>query len=66
MRRVSGKTLRTDLERQGVFVQAGSVKGLAEEAPVAYKDVQDVVDVVVKAGIAKKVVRLRPIVVVKG
>jgi len=40
--------------------------GLAEEAPVAYKDVDELVDVVHNAGIAKKVVRLRPLAVVKG
>jgi len=42
------------------------VRGLVEEAPVAYKDVESVVDVVHRAGIARKVVRLRPIAVVKG
>jgi tRNA-splicing ligase RtcB len=40
--------------------------GLAEEAPQAYKDVDAVVGVVTKAGIAKKVARLRPVVVIKG
>jgi tRNA-splicing ligase RtcB len=40
--------------------------GLAEEAPAAYKDVDDVVDTVAGAGIAKKVVRLKPVVVIKG
>ena len=65
-RQVSGKTLKTDLEKQGVFIQAGSIKGLAEEAPLAYKDIHDVVDVVMEAGIAKKVARLKPIVVIKG
>lgn len=65
-RQASGKTLKTELEKQGVFVQAGSLRGLAEEAPLAYKDIRDVVDVVTEAGIAKKVVRLRPVVVIKG
>ena len=40
--------------------------GLAEEAPIAYKDVDNVVEVVDGAGIARKVARLRPIAVVKG
>ncbi|MBI4319423.1 MAG: RtcB family protein [Chloroflexi bacterium] len=65
-RQVSGKTLKVNLEEQGVFIQAGSIKGLAEEAPLAYKDIHDVVDVVVEAGIAKKVARLKPVVVIKG
>ncbi|MCL5958438.1 MAG: RtcB family protein [Chloroflexi bacterium] len=65
-RQISGKTLKTNLEEQGVFIQAGSIKGLAEEAPLAYKDIHDVIDVVTEAGIAKKVVRLEPVVVIKG
>jgi len=65
-RQVSGKQLKIELENQGVYIQAGSIKGLAEEAPLAYKDIHDVVDVVVEAGIAKKVVRLKPVVVIKG
>jgi tRNA-splicing ligase RtcB len=40
--------------------------GLAEEAPQAYKDVDSVVDVVIRANIAKKVARLRPLAVIKG
>ena len=43
-----------------------SNKGLAEEAPFAYKDVERVVDVVARAGLARRVVRLVPIGVVKG
>ena len=52
------------LEGQGIKVRAGSMPGLAEEAPKAYKDVDAVVDAV--AGIARKVARLRPVAVVKG
>jgi len=47
-------------------VRAGSMSGLAEEAPAAYKNVDRVVDVVHGAGIAKKVVRLKPMAVIKG
>ncbi len=64
--RVDARELRRDLGEQGVEVRAGSLKGLAEEAPVAYKDIHQVVDVVVGAGLAAKVARLRPIGVVKG
>ncbi|MEK7605916.1 MAG: RtcB family protein [Patescibacteria group bacterium] len=63
---ISGKKLKIDLEEQGIFIQAGSISDLAEEAPLAYKNIHDVVDVVDKVGIAKKVARLRPAVVVKG
>ena len=47
-------------------MRAGSLPGLAEEAPAAYKDVDAVVAVVIGAGIARKVARLRPVAVVKG
>ncbi len=65
-RAVRGEALRQSLEAQGIAVRAGSLRGLAEEAPMAYKDVSRVVDIVHKAGIARKVARLRPIAVVKG
>jgi tRNA-splicing ligase RtcB len=70
-RKKAKKTIRGDrllgkLEGQGIHIRAGSMPGLAEEAPQAYKDVDAVVNTVVGAGIAKKVVRLRPLAVVKG
>ncbi len=65
-RQVHGGKLKEQLQRQGIEIRAGSLKGLAEEAPIAYKDVSRVVDVVHNAGIANKVARLRPIAVVKG
>ena len=51
---------------RGIKVRAGSLSGLAEEAPSAYKDVDAVVETVVAAGIARKVARLRPLAVIKG
>jgi tRNA-splicing ligase RtcB len=65
-REVRGERLREELEHDGIHVRAGSLSGLAEEAPQAYKDVDRVVEVVSKAGIARKVARLRPVAVVKG
>jgi tRNA-splicing ligase RtcB len=65
-KQVEGGALRARLEQQGIAVRALSSRGLAEEAPEAYKDVERVVDVVHAAGLAAKVVRLRPIGVVKG
>ena len=65
-RSIRGDRLRQELEASGVQVRAGSLSGLAEEAPQAYKDVENVVDVVVAAGIAAKVARLRPMAVIKG
>jgi len=63
---VQGDTLRRELETRGIKVRAGSLPGLAEEAPSAYKDVDMVVETVSDAGIAKKVVRLKPVAVIKG
>jgi tRNA-splicing ligase RtcB len=63
---IDGAELRRQLEQQGVVVRSASNKGLAEEAPFAYKDVESVVDVVARAGLARRVARLVPIGVVKG
>lgn len=65
-RKVQGDKLRIDLLEKGIIIQTGSLKGLAEEAPIAYKDVDSVVDIVDIAGIAKKVVKLKPLAVMKG
>ncbi len=58
--------LLEELEAKGIFVQAKSRGTLTEEAPGVYKDVNDVVDVVHNAGLAKRVCRMRPIGVIKG
>jgi tRNA-splicing ligase RtcB len=63
---VRGEELKRKLEKEGVHVRAGSLSGLAEEAPQAYKDVDSVVSTVVGAGIAQKVARLVPVAVIKG
>lgn len=63
---VRGSVLKEELEKEGITVRSGSTSGLAEEAPIAYKDVEEVVDVVHGAGLAKKVVRLKPVAVIKG
>ncbi|HEX2499467.1 MAG TPA: RtcB family protein [Actinomycetes bacterium] len=65
-RQVSGRRLRDELEARGVLVRGSSWRGLAEEAPSAYKDVTAVVDVSEHAGLARKVARLVPLGVVKG
>ncbi|RMG95354.1 MAG: RtcB family protein [Chloroflexi bacterium] len=63
---VHGSELRQQLESEGIHVRAGSMAGLAEEAPIAYKDVDRVIEVVHGAGIARKVARLVPVGVIKG
>lgn len=65
-REVRGAELRDGMQARGIIVRAGSLAGLAEEAPEAYKDVSRVVEVVHRAGIGKKVARLEPIAVIKG
>jgi tRNA-splicing ligase RtcB len=66
MRKITGAQLRRELEAQGIVVRCPSNRGLAEEAPFAYKDVERVVAVVERAGLAGAVVQLRPLGVVKG
>jgi tRNA-splicing ligase RtcB len=63
---IHGADLRRELHDEGVVVRAGNDRGLAEEAPAAYKDVSRVVEVVDGVGIARKVARLRPLGVIKG
>jgi tRNA-splicing ligase RtcB len=66
VRRASGRRIDKELDALGIIARARGHKGLAEEQPAAYKDVDQVVDVVHKAGISKKVARLRPVGVIKG
>ena len=65
-KRIEGAELRRQLEARGIVVRCPSNRGLAEEAPFAYKDVERVVRVVERAGLAAPVVQLRPLGVVKG
>ena len=65
-REVRGDQLRGELEQKGVRIRTGSLPGLAEEAPTAYKDVDRVIAAVCGAGIGRKVARLRPVAVIKG
>jgi len=65
-KQIGGAELRRQLEARGIVVRCPSNKGLAEEAPFAYKDVERVVEVVERAGLAGRVARLVPIGVVKG
>ncbi|MFP3899437.1 MAG: RtcB family protein [Acidimicrobiia bacterium] len=65
-RQVAGGTLRRELVAAGVAVRGASNRGLAEEAPLSYKDVDEVVTTVEQAGLARRVVRLVPVGVVKG
>jgi tRNA-splicing ligase RtcB len=66
VRATKGRRIDQELAERGVIAKARTWKGLAEEAPEAYKDVNLVVDAVARAGISKKVARMRPLGVVKG
>jgi tRNA-splicing ligase RtcB len=61
-----GREVVDELRRQGIIVRSPSLRGVAEEAPSAYKDVAAVVDAADRAGLARKVARVRPLVCVKG
>jgi tRNA-splicing ligase RtcB (3'-phosphate/5'-hydroxy nucleic acid ligase) len=66
VKHAAGRRIDKELEAKGVIARAQSHKGLAEEQPSAYKNVDDVVDVVHQAGLSRKVARMRPIGVIKG
>jgi tRNA-splicing ligase RtcB len=66
MRRVSGQEVVNKLESKGIIVRCWSLRGIAEEAPMAYKNIDDVVEVVHNAGLSKKVAKLVPLAVIKG
>jgi tRNA-splicing ligase RtcB len=61
-----GRSIAEELRRRGVLARATGRDALAEEMPEAYKDVQDVVDVVHRFGISTRVARLKPLAVIKG
>lgn len=66
MRRISGEAVVKELEKKGIVVKCWSYRGIAEEAPLAYKDINSVVEVVHNAGLSKKVAKLVPLAVIKG
>ena len=66
MRAISGQEVIKNLEQKGIIIKCRSMRGIAEEAPLAYKDIDNVVEVVHQAGLSKKVARLVPLAVVKG
>ena len=65
-RRFSGQQVIQELEAKGIIVKYQSPRGIVEEAPLAYKDINSVVEIIDKAGLAKKVAKLIPLAVIKG
>jgi tRNA-splicing ligase RtcB len=66
IRSLSGREIINQLERKGIVVKCYSLKGIAEEAPQAYKNIDEVIEVVHNAGLSKKVAKLTPLAVIKG
>jgi tRNA-splicing ligase RtcB len=66
LRQWSGRQIVDDLARRGILIRSPSQRGVAEEAPGAYKDVGAVVLAAERAGLAKRVARLRPLICIKG
>ncbi len=66
MRTISGREVIDKLKQKGIIIKCRSMRGIAEEAPLAYKDIDNIVEVVHNAGLSKKVVKLIPLTVIKG
>ena len=66
IRAAKGRSIAAELASQGIIAISRDRQGLAEEQPAAYKDVSQVVNAVVGAGLAKKIARLKPMGVIKG
>lgn len=66
LRELSGEKIKSSLNEKGIEVKIRDIQSLAEEAPQAYKDIEEVVRVVDELGISKKVARLKPLGVIKG
>lgn len=66
MRRISGQEVIKSLESKGIIAKCRSFRGIAEEAPMAYKNIDEIVNVVHSAGLSKKVAKLVPLAVIKG
>lgn len=66
MEELTKEHVKRDLEKHDVYLESGSVRGIVEEAPEAYKDVNEVVRVSDELGIGKIVARLKPLAVIKG
>ena len=66
VKHAAGRSIERELEQKGIIVMGRGRKGVAEEQPAAYKDVNEVVNVMHGSGIARKVVRMKPMGVIKG
>jgi tRNA-splicing ligase RtcB len=65
-KRYGGRQITDELAKRGILIRSPSSRGVAEEAPLAYKDVDRVVDIADRTGLARKVARLEPVICIKG
>jgi tRNA-splicing ligase RtcB len=65
-KRYGGRQVVDELADRGIVIRSPSLRGVAEEAPLAYKDIDRVIDITDRAGLARKVARLEPVICVKG
>ena len=65
-RKIDGKSVKSELARKGVSIYETTEVCLSEEAPEAYKDVDDVIRLTAESGLARPVARLKPLIVIKG
>lgn len=61
-----GEKVKSELDKSGINVRAGSIKSFSEEGPKVYKDIEEVIKTVTELGINKKVARVKPLLVIKG
>ncbi|MFH0875785.1 MAG: RtcB family protein [archaeon] len=66
LRQFNGERVKQDLEKRNIVIKTGSIRGIAEESPDVYKDIDEVIKVSDSAGIGKAVARVRPLGVIKG
>jgi tRNA-splicing ligase RtcB len=66
IKNLNGKEIKEKLNKKGIQIKAGNLKSFAEEAPEVYKDIDEVINVINDVGIGKKIVKLKPLVVIKG
>lgn len=66
MKKIRGDEVIANLEQKGILIKCRSKRGIAEEAPLAYKNINEVVEVIHNVGLSKKVAKLVPLAVIKG
>lgn len=66
MKKISGLEVVRNLKSKGIIIKCWSLKGIAEEAPIAYKNIEEVIEVVHQSNLSKKVAKLIPLAVIKG